>query len=184
MSDTFWRTKEDSIDGVCEVTYQINELPKYMVRDRPELIPRPEACREDKYYEVIKTKNVGSCERRASFSFYKPGYFKCSGPNCKDMWSRTSETRILACGTRGNLVIQTVVNHGELNQNLFGLKTEKIVSGNFQILRLKDVKPASAKPEPSDLVTLKTMMFEYTYQAYERDQVWAFFNMILCQGTP
>ena len=29
-----------------------------MVRDRPELVPHPEECSEDKYFEVIKTKNV------------------------------------------------------------------------------------------------------------------------------
>ena len=34
----------------------MNELPKYMVRDRPELVPHPEQCAEDKYFEVIKTK--------------------------------------------------------------------------------------------------------------------------------
>ena len=49
FSDNFWKTKEQGIDGICEVTYQINELPEYMIRDRPELIPNPELCPAGKY---------------------------------------------------------------------------------------------------------------------------------------
>ena len=52
-NDNFWKTKEQNIDGICEVTYQINELPKYMIRDRPELIPNPELCQGQKYFELI-----------------------------------------------------------------------------------------------------------------------------------
>ena len=76
FSDNFWKTKEQGIDGICEVTYQINELPKYMIRDRPELIPNPELCPAgQKYFEVIKTKNTENCERRAAFYFTKPGRY-------------------------------------------------------------------------------------------------------------
>lgn len=166
-SDNFWKTKEESMDGICEVTYQINELPKYMIRDRPELIPYPEECRGQQYFEVTKSKNIDNCEKRSAFSFYKPGYFKCNGPNCKNMWSRTSETRVIACGTRGNLMIQSIVNQGQLNQNLLGIETEKFMSGNMQILRLREVRSASPKPEPRDAVTLRNMMFEYSYQSYQ-----------------
>ena len=49
FSDNFWKTKEQGIDGICEVTYQINELPEYMIRDKPELIPNPELCPAGKY---------------------------------------------------------------------------------------------------------------------------------------
>lgn len=170
FSDNFWKTKEESIDGICEVTYQINELPKYMIRDRPEMVPYPEQCQGQKYYEVIKTKNVDNCEKRSAFSFYKPGFFKCSGPNCKNMWARTSETRVIACGSRGNMMIQSIVNQGELTQNLLGIKTERIVSGNLQILRLKEVRSASPKPQPQDLTQIKNMMFEYSYKSYQSQQ--------------
>jgi len=166
-SENFWKTKEEGIDGICEVTYQINELPKYMVVDKPEMVPYPEECRGQKYYEVTKIKNVDNCERRSAFSYYKPGFFKCNGPNCKNMWARTSETRFIACGTRGNLMIQSIINHGELTQNLLGIKTEKVVSGNLQILRLKEVRSASPRPAPRDLVELKNMMYEYHYLSYQ-----------------
>ena len=166
----FWKTKEQQIDGLCEVTYQVNELPKYMIRDRPELVPQRQQCQEDKYYEIVKTKNVDNCERRSAFSFVNPGHYMCKGPNCKDMWARTSETRYIACGSRGNLMVQTIINQGELNQDLSGINTERIVTGTLQVLRLREVRSQSPKPQPSNMTPLKNMMYEYSFKAYESVQ--------------
>ena len=47
-----------------------------MIVDRPELIPQPEQCQEEKYYEIVKTKNVDNCERRSEFSFVQPGHYE------------------------------------------------------------------------------------------------------------
>ena len=48
-----------------------------------------------------------------------------------------------------------------------GTKTEKVVSGSLQTLRLKEVKSISGSvPTPVNPVTLKTLMFEYTEKAY------------------
>ena len=143
-----------------------------MIRDRPDLIPNPEQCQgQDQYYEITKTKNVNTCERRSAYQFFQPGQFKCQGPNCKSMWARTSETRVIACGSaRGQLKIQTIVNQGELNQNLMGFKTEKFVSGNLQMLRLMEIKSASPKPQPQDQVTVHNMMYEYSQDSYQSQQ--------------
>ena len=108
----------------------MNELPKYMVRDRPELVPHPEQCAEDKYFEVIKTKNVDNCDKRSAFTFEQPGHYQCTGPNCKEMWARTSETRFIGCGSRGKMVLQSIINQGELNTQLFGKKVPKFVGTN------------------------------------------------------
>ena len=166
-----WKTKEESIDGICEVTYQVNELPMYMIRDRPELVPQIEKCPEQRFYEVVKTKNVNNCERRSAFSYYPEGRFNCPGPNCRDQWARTSETRYIACGARGNLMLQTIVQQGELNQNVFGFNTERFVSGNLQILRLEEVRAASPKPQPSAMTPLKHMQYEYSYKHYQSEEV-------------
>ena len=69
------------------------------------------------------------------------------------------------------MVIQTIINQGELNQDLLQLNTERIVSGNLQTLRLKEIKTVAPVPAPSDLKVLKNMMYEYTYKSYEQDQV-------------
>ena len=48
-----------------------------------------------------------------------------------------------------------------------GTKTEKVVSGSLQTLRLKEVKAISGSvPTPVNPVTLKTLMFKYTEKAY------------------
>jgi len=170
QTDRYWRTKEEGIDGICEVTYQVNELPKYMIRDRPELIPQPEKCEEQRYFEVVKTKNVNECDQRSAFSFVPEGRFQCKGPNCRSQWARTSEVRYIACGQRGNLMLQTIIQQGELNQNLFGFNSERVVSGNLQILRLEEVRSGSPKPMPSSMTTLKHMQYEYSYKNYQQDQ--------------
>ena len=82
------------------------------------------------------------------------------------MWSRSSNTRYIACGSRGRLVIQTIINDGELNQNLLGYKTERFVTGTMQILRLHEVREATPIEMPADLVTLKSMMYEYSRESF------------------
>jgi len=167
--ESYWKVKEESIDGVCENTYEVNELPAYMIRDRPELIPLPVKCPADaKYFELTKTRNVDSCEKRATFAFHQPGKLACAagaaGGNCDDMWTRSSVTRYVACGSsRSDLTIQSIVNEGELNQNLLGFKTERFVTGSKANFTLKSIRPSSGSvPMPVDPVTVKTMMYEYS----------------------
>lgn len=168
--ETYWKVKEESMQGVCETTYQVNELPRYIVKDRPELITFPEACTEEKYYGIIKTNNVDNCEKRDSFGFFQPGRFtRDITGNMLDDWTRMTQTRYIACGSRGNLVIQSIYNHLELSQNVFGLKSEKFVTGNQQVFHLREIRQTSEHiPMPSDLVNLKTMMYEHTYESYRQ----------------
>ena len=90
--------------------------------------------------------------------------------SCSELFIRTSETRVIACGTRGNMIIQTIINQGELNQDLLQLNTERIVSGNLQVLKLKEIKAVAPIPAPSDLVIVKNMMYEYTFKSYQQNQ--------------
>ena len=68
------------------------------------------------------------------------------------------------------MVIQTIINQGELNQDLLLLNNERYVSGNLQVLKLKEIKAAAPIPAPSDLVIVKNMMYEYTFKSYQADQ--------------
>ena len=86
------------------------------------------------------------------------------------MNTRSSETRVIACGTRGNMIIQTIINQGELNQDLLQLNTERIVSGNLQVLKLKEIKSVAPISAPSDLVIVTNMMYEYTFKSYQQNQ--------------
>ena len=46
------------------------------------------------------------------------------------IYFRTSETRFIACGSRGKMVLQSIINQGELNAQLFGKKVPKFVGSN------------------------------------------------------
>jgi hypothetical protein len=83
-----------------------------------------------------------------------------------DMWSRSSNTRYIACGSRGHLIIQTIINDGELNQNLLGYNTERFVTGTMQVLHLKEVREASPVQDPENPITLTSMMYEYTQESF------------------
>merc|ERR1711962_453812 len=66
---------EETVPGKCLATYQANQLPEYMVKENPMLIPHPEACPEKKFYEVIRTVDFTNCEKSSTFSFIRPGHF-------------------------------------------------------------------------------------------------------------
>ena len=53
---------------------------------------------------------------------------------------------------------------------LMRYKTERVVSGTLQTLRLKEVKTQSPVPEPQNMTPLKSMMYEYTFKAYKSVQ--------------
>merc|ERR1719295_1733904 len=163
----FWKVMEETVSGKCLATYQANQLPEYMVQENPMLIPHPEACPEKKFYEVIRTVDFTNCEKSSTFSFIRPGHFFQGQQS--EIISRSSNTRYIACGSGSTgLTIQHIVNDGEFNFQLMGTKTEKVVSGSLQTLRLKEVKAVSGSsiPMPVNPVTLKTLMFEYTEKAY------------------
>merc|ERR1711973_716337 len=138
----FWKVMEETVSGKCLATYQANQLPEYMVKENPMLIPHPEACPEKKFYEVIRTVDFTNCEKSSTFSFIRPGHFFQGQQS--EIISRSSNTRYIACGSGSTgLTIQHIVNDGEFNFQLMGTKTEKVVSGSLQ-----------------------TLMFEYTEKAY------------------
>merc|ERR1711962_443119 len=157
--------------------YQVNELPEYIVRENPTLVPVPEACPTNKYFEVVRSVDFNNCQKQSSFSFYRPGHFMQKGSsesinNIGNMLSRSSTPRFIACGSSsGRMTIQPIVNDGEFDFQLMGTKTERLVSVSLQTLKLKSVRPAGQMPQPSEPVTLETMMYEYTEKAYGRPSV-------------
>ena len=135
-----------------------------MIVENPNLVPHPEACSEEKYFGLTKTRDVSKCEKRSAFNYFMPGQYgyQLNGNN-RDMWSRSSTTRYIACGSRnGKLVIQSIINEGELSQDLLGFKAEKFVTGTLQVWHLKKVLDTHTQIDiPSDLVQVRSMMYEY-----------------------
>jgi hypothetical protein len=162
-----WTTTEESLDGNCEVNYQLNELPSYVVKDLPKIIPYPEECPRlsegGKYFELVKTRDISSCSKYTSFQYYKPGFLRCPNGNCEGMWTRSSVTRYTACGSVEKLNIQTITNEGELQQNLFGFKTEKFLTGTRQVMKLISTRSSSSEIiTPVSSRVYSTLFYEYS----------------------
>jgi hypothetical protein len=87
-----------------------------------------------------------------------------------DMWSRSSNTRYITCGSRGRLVIQTIINDGELNQNLLGYNVERFVTGTLQMFRLKEIRDMTPVETPENYITLNSMMFEHTKESAQHQK--------------
>ena len=105
-----WQVKEDSLQGRCENTYQVNELPEYLIAEKPELIPLPSKCPTNptarKYFEIVQTRDLNSCERSTQFNFFKPGNNQNARP------SKMSVTRYIVCAavTPSNLGANEINN--------------------------------------------------------------------------
>ena len=134
-----WRVMEQGVDGRCENTYQVTELPEYMLQEI-EISGEPlrvQGCQGKKVFEVLKTRDVNKCTERTAYQVSQPGQYLCPTGNCNGMWQRSSITRYIACGTsEENMELQAIVNVGELNQSLLGYNTENTVTGTMQILKL------------------------------------------------
>ena len=122
---------EQGVDGKCENTYQVTEVPQANIQEliEAELVDR-QRCQGKKIYQVMKTRNVNKCTERTSYQVNQPGEFLCPTGNCANMWQRTSMTRYYGCGSsQQNMELKVIVNEGELQQNLRAYKTENVVTG-------------------------------------------------------
>ena len=162
-------------------------MPEYIIKENPELIPLPSKCPtnavERKYFEITRTRNLNSCEKRAQFNFFKPWRSDCSLPDaskCDFLPSRMSVTRFFMCASisalpsgstssagiskalrASNVVLQRIVNEEEQNVNLMGYNTERFVTGTKQVLMLQSIKDATSFPNVSHPMKLFDLMHEY-----------------------
>merc|ERR1712142_1397072 len=79
------------------------------------------------------------------------------------MWQRSSLTRYIACGPRvEELELQVIVNEGEIQKSLLAYKTERVVTGTKQILKLIKVTTSKTTlPEIQSPVTLEDLFYVY-----------------------
>lgn len=64
-----FRVMEDSVDGKCEVLYDISPLPEHMLQNNPELAPLPQLREDGDMISLVKTKNYSNCNQRISYHF-------------------------------------------------------------------------------------------------------------------
>merc|ERR1712142_775229 len=83
--------------------------------------------------------------------------------NCESMWQRSSLTGYIACGPSvEELELQVIVNEGEIQQSLLAYKTESVVTGTKQILKLIKVTTSKTTlPEIQSPVILEDLFYVY-----------------------
>merc|ERR1712223_1943508 len=188
-----WTTYEQAPDGECETKYEMVEVPASVAGTASEevgelSIPKVEYCRPDaKIYQLTKTRNLDNCVRTSVFNFYKPGHLTCmphemrgvpmssrkqspyhlASGSCGSLWTRSSVTRYGVCGTPDRFLIQSIVNEGELNQHLMDYKTEKMLTGSRQYIKLIGKQSSSVSEESllstsGPTVELSSLLYSYS----------------------
>ena len=71
-----WTVMEKGIEGKCENTYQVTEIPEYMVHDYEKGMFQPELCQGKKFWQVLRTRDITKCTDRSVFLSSK-GHKNC-----------------------------------------------------------------------------------------------------------
>merc|ERR1711915_607185 len=117
------------------------ELPEYMLQEVAPILLEHEKCQGSKFVQIIKSRNVNKCVERSAYQFNQPGQYLCPTGNCDQMWERSSMTRYIACGERGqNMEIKAILNQGEVMQSLMAFETEDVVTETMQTLIVREIK--------------------------------------------
>jgi len=166
-----WKVMEQGIDGECENTYEVMELPEYMLQEvAPVLLEENEKCQGGKFVQIIKTRDVNKCVERTAFQITEPVRTTCPTGNCGQMWQRSSLTRYIACGERGqNLEVKAILNQGELQQSLLSFDTENVVTGTMQTLIVREIKSSmTSLPQIQSPRTVEDLFYEYPIMGHKK----------------
>nr|AAC32024.1 vitellogenin [Pimpla nipponica] len=107
-----FKTMEDTVGGRCEVLYDINPLPEFVLQKRPELVPMPDIRGDGEIIDIVKTKNYSNCEQRSGYHFGIPGTNKWepSSGASGNFLSRSSVSRVIVTGNLKSFTIQSSVS--------------------------------------------------------------------------
>merc|ERR1712027_71702 len=151
-------------------------------------IPKVEYCDSTgKLYQLTKTRNLDNCIRTAVFNLYKPGHLTCmphemrgvpmsswkqspyslASGSCGSLWSRSSVTRYAVCGSPDRFLIQSIINEGEVNQHLMDYKTEKMLTGTRQFIKLvskhsSSVSEGSLLSGSGSTIEMSSLLYSYS----------------------
>merc|ERR1711970_1251696 len=159
----FWSVMEEGIEGRCENTYQVSELPEYLIHEVEQGMTMPELCEGKKYFQVLKARDITKCTERSIFISSK-AHANCLLGNCDASNTKSSTTRYFGCGYSIETVqLHGMINEGELQQNVLAFNTEPVVTGTKQILKLVTVRPiTTVLPEIVSPMTLLDILYDFS----------------------
>merc|ERR1711887_5607 len=160
---TFWSVMEEGIEGRCENTYQVSELPEYLIHEVEQGMIMPELCEGKKYFQVLKARDITKCTERSIFISSK-AHANCLLGNCDASNTKSSTTRYFGCGNSIETVqLHGMINEGELQQNVLAFNTEPVLTGTKQTLKLVTVQPISTVlPEIVSPMTLLDILYDFS----------------------
>merc|ERR1712168_1494464 len=96
-----WSVMEEGVDGECENTYQLIEVPTCMLSELTHGKMGMESCEERglKPSKISKPRNMNKCTKRTSWISVAPGELECELGNCDLMYEKSSMTKYLGCGS-------------------------------------------------------------------------------------
>merc|ERR1719419_1772264 len=158
----YWTTMKEGIEGKCENTYHVSELPEYMVTEYERGMLRPEMCQGKKYYQVVKTKDITKCQDRSIY-LSSQGHKNCLIGNCQAVNTKQSQTRYYGCGqSPHSMELHGMICEGELQHNVVAFNTETVVTGTKQILKLQEIKTSPSNiPDVSSAKTCHDLSYEF-----------------------
>ncbi|PSN56097.1 hypothetical protein C0J52_05895 [Blattella germanica] len=164
QANASYKTKENSIFGKCEISFEISKVPRLVALTHPNLFPKPEICGGKNFYEIFKTRNFSNCENDPKYHFGLPKSKRCTsgGNECEDFWSRASVTRLSGCGDRSDFeILQSEVNTRMIS-NLHLHNGSQASVSSYLSLNLKSVKPISKHlSAPIDPDVFSDLKFQY-----------------------
>merc|ERR1712142_1358277 len=158
----YWSVMEEGIEGKCENTYQVSELPQYMANEYEQGMFQPETCQGKKYFQVLRTRDITKCQDSVIFLSSK-GHRNCLVGNCDSENTKQTQTRLFGCGNSVNdFQLTGMINEGEMRQNVIAFNTEQVVTGTKQVLKLQRVQQISQQiPEVQSPRTCHDLTYEY-----------------------
>merc|ERR1719462_683711 len=158
----YWTTMEEGIEGKCENTYHVSELPEYLVTEYERGMLRPELCQGKKYYQVVRTKDITKCQDRSIY-LSSQGHKNCLIGNCQAVNTKQSQTRYYGCGESAHsMELHGMISEGELQHNVVAFNTETVVTGTKQILKLQEIKTSPRNiPDVSSPKTSHDLSYEF-----------------------
>jgi len=159
----FWTTMEQGVDGVCENTYQVTEVPSYLISPAEQGLMKPELCVGQKIFQIVRNRDTTKCTTRSMFISAR-GHENCLMGGCDGVTGKVAMTKFLVCGTDKDHItsLHTIINEGEHQHNLLPFNTEAVVTGTSQVLALKEMRTTqTALPAIEAPRTVEDLIYEY-----------------------
>merc|ERR1711874_895536 len=151
----FWTVMEEGIEGKCENTYQVSELPEYMIHDYEKGMIQSALCHGKKYFQILRTRDITKCLERKVFLSSK-GHKNCLVGKCESENTKQTQTRFYACADSVTEIPywHGVINEGEMKQSVLAFNTEPVVTGTKQVIKLEKIQKITNKmpevPSPKE----------------------------------